>query len=94
MSARCPFASRRLFMALAGAAAGGLGARVARAADATSAVEPFWGAHQGGILTPAQDHTYFAAFDVEAKSAKALAGLLQRWTDAAARMTAGETCGG
>jgi len=26
--------------------------------------EPFFGPHQGGILTPAQRHSYFAAFDL------------------------------
>ena len=29
-----------------------------------SGIEPFWGEHQGGIVTPAQSHTYFAAFDL------------------------------
>ncbi len=30
----------------------------------SAAAEPFWGAHQAGIVTPAQAHTYFAAFDL------------------------------
>jgi len=51
--------------------------------------EPFWGPHQGGILTALQAHTYFAAFDlVTAKRAEVVA-LLQAWTKAAARMTRG-----
>ena len=29
-----------------------------------SHTEPFWGAHQGGIITPPQRHTYLAALDL------------------------------
>jgi deferrochelatase/peroxidase EfeB len=47
--------------------------------------------HQGGIVTPQQKHTYFAAFDVAAKQAGEVAALLRTWTEAAARMTAAET---
>ncbi|MBV9812556.1 MAG: deferrochelatase/peroxidase EfeB, partial [Acetobacteraceae bacterium] len=56
-----------------------------------AATEPFWGEHQGGILTPSQNHTCFAAFDVTATEAKQVTAMLQRWTDAAARMTEGQT---
>ena len=34
------------------------------------AIEPFWGEHQGGIVTPAQSHTYFAAFDLDDRQAR------------------------
>ncbi len=30
----------------------------------SSAIEPFYGVHQSGIVTPQQAHTYFAAFDI------------------------------
>jgi deferrochelatase/peroxidase EfeB len=53
--------------------------------------EPFWGRHQSGIITPAQGHTYFAALDVVADKRDELIKMLQRWTDAAARMAAGQT---
>jgi deferrochelatase/peroxidase EfeB len=56
-----------------------------------NATEPFWGEHQGGILTSLQSHTYFAAFDLQATKASDVATLLRTWTDAAARMTAGDT---
>lgn len=90
----CPFASRRGFLA----AAGGLAASAATARAATAvpdqeakAAEPFRGAHQGGIATPLQRHTYFAAFDLTAAKAAEVAKLLRLWTDAAARMAAGQT---
>ena len=53
--------------------------------------EPFWGPHQGGILTPAQSHSYFAAFDLIRTKRDDVARLLQTWTSAAARMTQGQT---
>jgi deferrochelatase/peroxidase EfeB len=65
--------SRRLFLgAGVGAVAAcplGFGAGHAAAASGAAGsraggIEPFFGAHQGGIATPAQAHTYFAAFDV------------------------------
>jgi deferrochelatase/peroxidase EfeB len=97
--------ARRGFLGKAGglaAAVGGLAA--SRAANASIAqdqapaalaakngVEPFWGVHQGGITTPQQEHTYFAAFDlVTAKRADVIA-LLNAWTEAASRLTRGDT---
>ena len=92
----CPFASRRGFMAAAGGLAGALGAgaglRPTPAAPnlAAPAVEPFWGAHQGGIMTPRQTHTYFAAFDLATTERKDVAALLRTWTKAAARLASGQ----
>ncbi|HRK46114.1 MAG TPA: Dyp-type peroxidase, partial [Nocardioides sp.] len=54
---------------------------------------PFRGEHQAGIVTPAQDRLHFAAFDVTTDDREALVALLQRWTEAAERMTAGESAG-
>ena len=59
------------------------------AAPSGSRIYPFYGAHQAGIVTPAQDRLHFAAFDVTTNSRAELIGLLQDWTKAAARMTAG-----
>jgi deferrochelatase/peroxidase EfeB len=61
----------------------------ATSATPTNATEPFYGRQQAGILTPQQSHTYFAAFDVTAAKRSDLVALLQTWTDAAARLTAG-----
>ncbi|MEO9190519.1 MAG: iron uptake transporter deferrochelatase/peroxidase subunit [Acetobacteraceae bacterium] len=96
---KCPFPSRRSFLAVAGGLAGALGAGAGvRAATggpgeggARSGIEPFWGERQGGILTPMQSHTYFAAFDLVAQTPGAVAALLRAWTDAAARMASGAT---
>ena len=54
-------------------------------------IEPFYGQRQGGILTPLQHHTYFATFDLVTDDRDDLAKLLQVWTIAAARMSAGQT---
>ncbi len=54
----------------------------------------FRGAHQAGIVTPAQDRLHFAAFDVLATADRDdLVALLRAWTDAAERMTRGEPAG-
>ena len=54
---------------------------------------PFYGTHQAGIATPAQNYLQFAAFDLATDSIAALRKLLKSWTDAAAAMTAGQTIG-
>jgi deferrochelatase/peroxidase EfeB len=53
----------------------------------------FRGAHQAGIVTPAQDRLHFAAFDVTTDSRESLVALLRAWTDAAERMTRGRGAG-
>lgn len=98
---RCPFASRRRFLGAAGGLAGALGATLAYPRIGSTTVpspgapaattEPFFGPHQGGILTRMQGHTYFAAFDLVADTPSAIAKMLQDWTAATARMTTGET---
>ncbi|WP_428376358.1 Dyp-type peroxidase [Lichenicoccus sp.] len=52
---------------------------------------PFYGPHQGGIETPQQIHTVFASFDLTTRSASDVVRLLQDWTRAAARLTAGQS---
>jgi deferrochelatase/peroxidase EfeB len=100
-------ASRRGFLAgtagLMAAAGAGMGTVVTKKALAETAAptesdtrrahgtEPFWGRHQGGIATPPQGHTYFAAFDLLATKRDEVVKLLQAWTAAAARMAGGET---
>jgi deferrochelatase/peroxidase EfeB len=54
-------------------------------------IEPFWGEHQGGIVTHAQSHTYFAAFDLTTTKRDDVVSLLRAWTSAAARLTVGQT---
>ncbi|MGY1782709.1 iron uptake transporter deferrochelatase/peroxidase subunit [Geodermatophilus sp. SYSU D01036] len=81
----------------AGAAGGVVGRATAdEAPDAgpapTDAV-PFHGEHQAGIVTPAQDRLHFVALDVTTDSRDDLVALLQDWTEAARRMTAGRDAG-
>src|SRR5258708_3154498 len=60
---------------------------------ATGDQVPFYGAHQAGIITPAQDRLHFVAFDVITDQRAELIALLKAWTTAAARMTAGQDAG-
>ena len=89
-----PGASRRGFLTgaagLAGAAGMATGAAArGKPAPAPGPTEPFFGVHQAGIVTPAQRHVYFAAFDLVAAKREDVAALMRSWTDAAARMAAG-----
>jgi deferrochelatase/peroxidase EfeB len=95
--------TRRRLLASAGAGAAGLGLGGAggyllgqetadASAEGTGSV-PFYGAHQAGIDTPAQDRLHFAAFDLLTEDPGELRELLQAWTVAAAEATAGEMVG-
>ncbi len=92
--------SRRHLLGAAGAGAAvgvatGLG--VARATAAAGQEAPasfdFYGPHQAGIVTPAQDRLHFAAFDVTTTSRDELSRLLRAWTVAAAQLTRGRPLG-
>jgi deferrochelatase/peroxidase EfeB len=91
--------SRRRFLAAAAgvagaAAAGGYGIAEATgsspAPDGSGQRVAFYGRHQAGIATPAQDRLAFAAFDVTSADVAAVRTMLALWASAAARMTAGE----
>jgi deferrochelatase/peroxidase EfeB len=81
----------------AGAVAFGAAAAAAPAEFTAAAVEdpsiPFYGPHQAGIVTPAQDRLHFVAFDVLTNRKAEVVDLLRRWTAAAARMSAGLDAG-
>ena len=86
--------------AIAGVAAGAAGGYAlghepapTEAAVPAPKAYPFYGTHQAGIVTPAQDRLHFAAFDVTTRSREELIGLLKDWTEAAARMTQGYGAG-
>lgn len=75
-----------------GALAGGLGTASVMNASSSGpdAHYPFYGDHQAGIATPAQDRLHFASFDLASRVTRDdLIALLQAWTDAAARLTQG-----
>ncbi|MEU4544031.1 iron uptake transporter deferrochelatase/peroxidase subunit [Nonomuraea dietziae] len=98
--------SRRKLLGLGAAGVAAAGASVAGArmlldepapmpVSAASALDSvaFYGEHQAGIATPAQDRLHFAAFDVITTKRAELDALLQEWTAAAARMTQGQEAG-
>jgi deferrochelatase/peroxidase EfeB len=60
--------------------------------DGTGAV-PFYGEHQAGIGTAAQDRLHFAAFDLLGEDPAELRELMRLWTVAAAEASAGEMVG-
>jgi deferrochelatase/peroxidase EfeB len=86
--------SRRRFFG-AGVALAGAGAVAACSTGAAPpppaapGVVPFRGVRQAGIVTPAQDRLHFVALDLTTGDKEQVRGLLQRWTAAAERMTAG-----
>ena len=92
--------SRRGLLGLVGAGAAGLalGGGAVAAVGLTrpngigvSTVYPFYGEHQAGITTPAQDRPHFAAFDLAGDATRDdLIELLKDWSYAAARLTAGQ----
>jgi len=95
--------TRRRLLASAGAGAAGLGLGGAGGyllgqehaeadAQGTGSVG-FYGKHQAGIDTPAQDRLHFAAFDLLSEDPAELRELLREWTLAAAEATAGEMIG-
>jgi deferrochelatase/peroxidase EfeB len=94
--------TRRRLLASAGVGAAGIGlggaagyligSDEAQASEGTGSV-PFYGEHQAGISTPAQDRLHFAAFDLVNPSPAALRELMQEWSRGAAKMTAGQMIG-
>jgi deferrochelatase/peroxidase EfeB len=95
--------TRRRLLASAGVGAAGIGLggaagylvgneTAAASTEGTGSV-PFYGEHQAGIDTPAQDRLHFAAFDLVDPSPAALRELMQEWSRAAAEMTAGQMIG-
>jgi deferrochelatase/peroxidase EfeB len=90
----------------AGAVAGGLGGYFGHSGGGSAAAKtsdvvgdsgqtvPFYGTHQAGIATPAQDRLAFGTMNVVSGTSRSdLRDLLKDWTTAAARMTAGQLVG-
>ena len=99
--------SRRDLFRVTGAAGAGLalgagghaalgrtaGARDRAAAGPEARTVAFHDVHQDGIATAQQEHLHFAALDLVTEEAAEVRDLLRAWTEAAARMTRGETAG-
>jgi deferrochelatase/peroxidase EfeB len=78
----------------AGAVGGGLiggfaGHAIGDDQEATSAVEPFGGPHQSGIVTDTQRQTVLAAFDLTSNDRADLVALLKAWTSLGAELVTG-----
>jgi deferrochelatase/peroxidase EfeB len=96
--------TRRRLLTSAGAGAAGIGLggatgflvgqETAEAKSNGTGSVAFYGEHQAGIDTPAQDRLHFAAFDLVTESRSELREMLREWSRAAAEMTAGEMIGG
>ncbi len=97
-----PELTRRRLLGAAGVGAAGIGlggvggylvgSETANAEDGTGSL-PFYGEHQAGIDTAAQDRLHFAAFDLVDTSPAALRELMQEWSRATSEMTAGQMVG-
>ena len=93
--------NRRGLFTAAGAGGIGLAAGVlgASADNADTAPRPadkvvdFYGEHQAGIVTEAQDRMHTAAFDVTASTRESLISLLKDWTEAITSLTQGREVG-
>jgi deferrochelatase/peroxidase EfeB len=96
-----PLTRRRLLTSAGLGAAGiGLGAggylvgqESADASGEGTGSVPFYGEHQAGIATAAQDRLHFASFDLLTESRAELRELMREWTRAAAEMSGGEMIG-
>src|SRR5919112_4341428 len=91
--------SRRRALTLAGAfgagmALGGGGALSARELATGDQTQGFYGEHQAGISTPQQDRLHFASLDLTVSKAAEVRDLMRAWSEAAAKMCAGEPVGG
>jgi deferrochelatase/peroxidase EfeB len=95
--------TRRRLLASAGVGAAGIGLggaagylvghEAAQAGSGGTGSVPFYGEHQAGIATAAQDRLHFAAFDLVDEDRGALRELVQEWSRAAAEMTTGKMVG-
>jgi deferrochelatase/peroxidase EfeB len=62
-------------------------------AVAAGAIEPFFGRHQAGIVTPPQERLFFGTLDLLTDDRDALRTVLQRWSEAAPLLTQGRPVG-
>ena len=93
--------SRRHLLRWAGAAGGGLALGAAGytkleggSAGAEAQVEPFYGVHQAGVVTPQPKYLQFASLDVQGSGKTHLRDLMRTLTQTAAELTAGRTAAG
>jgi deferrochelatase/peroxidase EfeB len=94
--------TRRRLLASAGVGAAAIGVggagflaghQLAEAGEDGTGAVPFYGEHQAGIATAAQDRLHFAAFDLLSEDPAELRELMRAWTVAAAEASAGDMVG-
>jgi deferrochelatase/peroxidase EfeB len=77
-----------------GYATGAAASTSSSSSETSSSTVPFYGAHQAGIVTPAQDRLAFGALNlVDGVTAAQVRAMLQNWTKAAVLMTKGQLVG-
>jgi deferrochelatase/peroxidase EfeB len=80
--------------AVAAGFGGGYAAKAATTSHSDQSTVPFYGEHQAGIATPAQDRLAFGVLNlVDGASRSDVADLLQQWSTAAVRMSQGQLVG-
>jgi deferrochelatase/peroxidase EfeB len=67
--------------------------KLSSAAATDRAVEPFFGRHQAGVVTPPQERLFFGTLDLLTDDRDALRTVLQRWSQAAPLLTQGRPIG-
>lgn len=85
---------RGLLLGTGIAAAGAVGVaadRVVSRHEEPPQTEPFWDAHQSGIVTDTQRHVVLASFDLHTGDRGDVIEVLKRWTTLAAALTQGQS---
>ncbi|GAA4401803.1 iron uptake transporter deferrochelatase/peroxidase subunit [Tsukamurella soli] len=85
---------RGLFLggaAVVGGAVGAVADHVAEHHDGGGDTVPFYGAHQGGVVTDTQQNTVIASFDLHTTSRDEVVEVLRRWTALAASLAHGDS---
>jgi deferrochelatase/peroxidase EfeB len=73
------------------ATGGGFAGHALADTSTQNATEPFYGAHQSGVLTDTQRQAVLASFDLTTSSKSDLVALLKDWTRLGAALTAGQS---
>jgi deferrochelatase/peroxidase EfeB len=77
--------------AIGGGVIGGFAGSALAASGTANRREPFYGAHQSGIITDTQQHTVLAAFDLTSNDKADLESVLRGWTELGAELVTGSS---
>ncbi len=87
----CPFSGARAAAAMPQPVGHAQGVTPDSRGGSRATPETFDGPHQAGILTPLQNHSCFVALDLVTEDGPSVVRLMRLWTEAARRMTRGQT---